>query len=194
MKFKERGNKLQDEREEVEDIINKGIKIYNETMKDNIEIIESIHSMCYYNPHTHYIFQEDGIKIIWFEDTGTCGETDIEKLSKLIPYEYFDFTEDEKEKQNKIEENKKLKNILLKKIKDKEKEIDEAQKTIRDISQEKRALASIMNKYGKGWGTSAADDKIEREIKKNKGLLIILEDELREYKEDLKNGKFDKSN
>lgn len=93
MNFKDRAIAFQEEREDIEDIINKGIRKFNNVNNARVDDIYYPDSG-WSDQATQYECLNSGIKITWFEDVGRCGGTDYETYMKTIPYEYFEEDED----------------------------------------------------------------------------------------------------
>ena len=180
MKFKERGIAFQNEKEEIIELINNGISKFNnindkrvEHIEDDIEYINS------YDTPTNYLFEDNGVTIIWFEDISICGSTAYEKNTQLIPYPYFEYDDHLEEINRDVNRRKNIEERILK-----------AQKEVNSFNSKKvvlenkiRELKKIKTNYE--IDTSEKVEKIEEELIKCKDELNIKKDNLKEIKNEL---------
>ena len=185
MNFKKLGQKNIEDRYDIEEVINRGIEIYNSVNHDE-EDTPLLNEYSYGIRNQDFEFEEDYVLIKWERDEGRCGEQDLVEHEKKISYEYFESTQEEIDTQDKIKEDKKLREENKKFIKSKEDEIEDFKKELREHQHNLRDLENIKKKYiGNTYYDKKIEKSIEREIIKSKGAIYLKEDELKKIKEEI---------
>jgi len=180
MNFKNRAIKFQEEKEKMEDLINRGINKFNRINKKRVENIdENIDYISEYDTPVVYSCGEKGITIIWFEDIGRCGSTEYEKNSQLIPYEYFEENEDLDKLNEDIIKRENQKNKI---IEEQRIEIEINSKRLK-LEKDIRELAKISSKYEIRTGYQMK--KLEKELKETKIKLEKQKNKIKEIKNEL---------
>jgi hypothetical protein len=173
MNFKNKALKLQEEKDNFREIINKGIIKFNNINKKDVESIEEIEFLTGYDTVTDYICGEKGITIIWFEEIGRCGESKKEKRKQLIPYIYFEKNEDLNLLDKDIEKRKIIKNKISVAIKE---EIEINSKKL-NLEKDIRDLNHFSYKHGIDTNKKISEKKEE---------LVSCKAELNRKKEEIK--------
>ena len=95
MNFKNRVVKFEEEKNEIEDLINRGINKFNNINNKYVQTIETyIEDLCSSDTPLAYVCKEEGIGMTWFDNVGSCGSKYYEDKYQLIPYAYFEEDED----------------------------------------------------------------------------------------------------
>jgi len=140
MDLKERAIALQAERDEFEDIINRGISKFNNVNSKYVDYLDTPDSG-WQDQATQYVCGENGITITWFDDIGRCGGRDYETETQTIPYIYFEEDDDLDEINADIDKRKRhearIKQATLEKTNINSKRL-ELEKEIRELNQFKR--------------------------------------------------------
>lgn len=187
MNFKNLGQKNIEDRGNIEETINRGIEIYNNT-NNNEEDTPLLNKYTYGIRNQIFEFEDDYILIKWERDDGRCGEEYLVDYEKKIPYEYFESTQEEIDIQDKIKEDKRIREENKKFIKDKEIEIKGFEEELKEHQHNLRDLDNIKKKYiGNTYYDKKIEKSIEREIIKCKGAIYLKEDELKKIKEEVDN-------
>ena len=182
--IKERAIKFQEEKEEMEDIINRGISKFNNINDKRVEHIEeSIDYLSGSDTPVVYHCGENGIGIHWFENVGRCGSTDYEKEYQLIPYAYFEEDDDECNNLNSINADIQIRKMHEEKIKRVQREKIELNSNRLEIEKDIRELSQMGTRHGIDTKEKIAEKK--RELVQCKANLNRKETELTEVKREL---------
>lgn len=152
--FKEKAIKFQEEKEDMIEVINRGIRKFNNINNKRVEYIEDLSE---YDTPVSYICGEKGIGITWFDDVGRCGSTYYEKEYQLIPYAYFEEDED----LNKINADIEAREAHKGRIKEAQREEININSKRLTLEQEIRELNQVNSKYGIDTKQKISDKKIE---------------------------------
>ena len=183
MSFKNLGQKNIEDRGDIEDTINRGIEIFNNTNHDE-ESIPLLNEYNYGIRSQSFEFEDDYILIKWERDDGRCGEEYLVNYEKKIPYEYFESNQTEIDIQDKIKADKANREAIKLAFRNKEKEINIFKKELSEYQDELRSYNKIVKKYSNDFHGAEIRKKIEREIIKCQGAIYIKEDELTKLKEE----------
>jgi len=182
MNFKKYGEKNLSDRFDIEQQINRGIIVFNDTNNENVPLVNEYK---YGIKNVNYNFEESCIKLDWEVDEGRCGDEYLIEYTKNIDYEYFESNQDEKAIQDKIESDKVRRNNLKIKISAIESEIKYFQDELSEHNKALRDLNSIITKYkGNVYYEKHLLAKIDKETTKTKGALYIKQEELNNLKEE----------
>ena len=177
MNFKNRGDRMITEKYQIEEIIDKGIKLFNEKNNENIPFIGEYN---YSMKNINYSFSDEGILLSWEEEDGRpCGGyQEYKNEEKNIPYFYFKKNNSE----IKINEDLKIRDDIKLEIEKIKKENIVLEHEEREHRKHLFAAKDIKRKYN-----AYIDFRdIEKELKKCEALVLINSDKIKELEEDLK--------
>ena len=185
--IKNLGLRILQEKRELEERINRGIKYFNSKNNENIPLINGYD---YYIKNLNYSFEENGILFSWEKELSSCGGyTDYEDKEQIIPYDYFNISEeDELSEYIDVDKDSEIQKDILRRANAK-KEIEGLKNDnikLRKDSQEHQKNINSAKKIEKEYGTYINTKLIEQEMRKCEAMLFLNEEKIKELEEDLK--------